>query len=147
MSRLNMTILPLITGLLLVFLLIGTIYLCSTNNQNLIRYERIGSGDLLPPLSKSQLCNFTESTVKSGLANWESNEGCCAICLNDFEKGDRIRTLPCCHFFHSICIDEWLTSKTRTCPMCKMKIESSNNNNRTWRSLRWWWPKSVFMAI
>ncbi len=147
MSRPNMTIVPLMTGLLLVVLLIGTIYLCSTNDQNLIRYERIGSGDILPPLSKSQLYNFTESAVKSGLVNCESNEGCCAICLDDFEKGDRIRTLLCYHFFHSICIDNWLTSKTRTCPMCNVVIESTNNKSRTWRSLRWWWSKSVLMAI
>ncbi len=144
----NMTIVPLITAFLLMLLLIGTIYLCSATNYRLRRHERVESGGVLPPLNKSQLCNFKESTVQSRFTNLESIG--CVICLSDFEKGDRVRTLPCCHVFHSTCIDVWLTSKTRTCPMCKSVIlrrsTHDNVNNRSWWSLIWW-PKSGYTAI
>ena len=32
----------------------------------------------------------------------------CHICLSIFNRGDVLRTLPCCHQFHSGCIDKWL---------------------------------------
>ncbi|KAJ1979543.1 hypothetical protein H4R35_001470 [Dimargaris xerosporica] len=43
----------------------------------------------------------------------------CAICLDEFEPGVRIRMLPCHHYFHTKCIDIWLTKKSSLCPLCK----------------------------
>ena len=45
------------------------------------------------------------------------NRGC-SICLEQFNSGDVVRTLPCLHFFHTQCIDTWLRSQA-TCPVCK----------------------------
>ena len=42
----------------------------------------------------------------------------CSICLEDFQCGDVVRTLPCFHSFHKDCIDRWLRSKS-ICPICK----------------------------
>ncbi len=42
----------------------------------------------------------------------------CAICLEVFEIGDMVRTIPCFHSFHGHCIDPWLREKA-TCPICK----------------------------
>lgn len=50
----------------------------------------------------------------------ESNESC-AVCLEEFIKGQTIRMLPCHHQFHNRCVDCWLIRK-RTCPLCKMDI-------------------------
>ena len=47
----------------------------------------------------------------------------CAICLADFEDGDELRFLECCHRFHVKCIDYWLKSKT-TCPICKKDFKN-----------------------
>ena len=52
----------------------------------------------------------------------------CAICLAPFEEGEEVKDLPCRHFFHRKCIDQWLNrcpSQTATaetvaaCPLCK----------------------------
>lgn len=46
---------------------------------------------------------------------------CCSICLQDFEKGDRVRTLPCTHFFHVKCIGQWLRVN-KICPVDRKEI-------------------------
>lgn len=46
----------------------------------------------------------------------------CAICLDDFEVGTVLRTLPCSHEFHIECLDPWLTKRSRSCPLCKHDI-------------------------
>ncbi|RKP27351.1 hypothetical protein SYNPS1DRAFT_26993 [Syncephalis pseudoplumigaleata] len=37
----------------------------------------------------------------------------CAVCLDDFVDGDRLRLLPCRHRFHAGCVDRWLITQRR----------------------------------
>jgi len=53
--------------------------------------------------------------------------GCydCAICLNDLQDGDSVRTLSGCrHVFHRACIDLWVLRRAE-CPLCKCEVKRS----------------------
>eukprot|EP00931_Biecheleriopsis_adriatica_P083368 TRINITY_DN5695_c0_g1_i1.p1 TRINITY_DN5695_c0_g1~~TRINITY_DN5695_c0_g1_i1.p1 ORF type:complete len:385 (+),score=41.77 TRINITY_DN5695_c0_g1_i1:155-1309(+) len=46
----------------------------------------------------------------------------CCLCLEPFSPEDRLRLLPCHHFFHQACIDSWFSARRfmpRSCPLCK----------------------------
>jgi len=46
----------------------------------------------------------------------------CAICLGEFDDGERVRVLPRCHHgFHVQCIDLWLATHP-SCPTCRNSL-------------------------
>jgi hypothetical protein len=45
----------------------------------------------------------------------------CAVCTEDFELGDKVRELPCGHYYHIPCIDLWLV-QNRKCPLCSNEL-------------------------
>ncbi|KAF2861541.1 hypothetical protein K470DRAFT_256909 [Piedraia hortae CBS 480.64] len=54
------------------------------------------------------------------MAKLLSSQKECAVCLDDYVSGlSRVMQLPCGHGFHVECITPWLTTKRRTCPICK----------------------------
>lgn len=61
--------------------------------------------------------------VTQVLESWGgSSSSNCAVCLVDYEKGDALRVLPCFHRYHVECIDKWLMSRSRACPLCNQPI-------------------------
>lgn len=46
----------------------------------------------------------------------------CAICMKTLAKGDKVRTLPCLHTFHSAEIKKWLKIDKK-CPFCKTSTD------------------------
>jgi len=50
-----------------------------------------------------------------------TNNGC-SVCLADVAVGDKVRLLPCDHYFHVGCIDTWL-EKSQACPLCRRALE------------------------
>ncbi|KAH9969741.1 hypothetical protein BC827DRAFT_1162454 [Russula dissimulans] len=53
---------------------------------------------------------------------WFNTQVECAICLDGFVKGDRVRVLPCKHIFHLDEVDEWLIQLKKLCPICKADV-------------------------
>jgi len=53
--------------------------------------------------------------------NLEEENKECAICLEVFQKGNKIISLPCAHIYHNNCIKEWLLKKN-FCPICKYEF-------------------------
>ncbi|KAJ2305048.1 hypothetical protein IWW55_002135, partial [Coemansia sp. RSA 2706] len=49
----------------------------------------------------------------------------CAVCLDDFAVGDKVRQLPCQHYFHVSCIDPWLRKNSAVCPLCNFDVSGT----------------------
>ena len=61
---------------------------------------------------------FKKKVTKAG------EEEKCAICMTEFEDGEKVRELKCKHDFHPPCIDTWL-KRIATCPVCKADIKEN----------------------
>ncbi|KAL9249573.1 E3 ubiquitin-protein ligase RLIM-like protein [Drosera capensis] len=49
----------------------------------------------------------------------------CYICLAVYEVDDQIRTLPCYHEYHMLCVDKWLKEIHGVCPLCRGDVSVS----------------------
>nr|POF11940.1 receptor likey region, transmembrane domain- and ring domain-containing protein 2 [Quercus suber] len=52
----------------------------------------------------------------------------CAICLEDYTVGEKLRILPCRHKFHALCVDSWLTTWRTFCPVCKRDARTNTGD-------------------
>ncbi|KAJ8557832.1 hypothetical protein K7X08_004598 [Anisodus acutangulus] len=73
----------------------------------------------------SRLVKAMPSLIFTSVVEDNSTSVTCAICLEDYIVGDKIRILPCRHKFHATCVDAWLTSWRTFCPVCKRDARTS----------------------
>ncbi|KAF5725629.1 receptor y region transmembrane domain- and RING domain-containing protein 2 [Tripterygium wilfordii] len=67
----------------------------------------------------SRLVKAMPSQIFASVVEDNCTSMTCAICLEDYSVGERLRILPCRHKFHAFCVDSWLTSWRTFCPVCK----------------------------
>jgi hypothetical protein len=64
-----------------------------------------------------------ESTIDTGRV--------CSICQNTYVNGDIVRKINHCgHFYHHICLDQWLENNTK-CPECQYDLRESQSSTST----------------
>eukprot|EP00127_Corallochytrium_limacisporum_P004537 Clim_evm7s167 gene=Clim_evmTU7s167 len=66
------------------------------------------------------------TTLAGAAGSVESDPDTCSICLDEYSFECKIRTLPCGHCFHRVCVDPWLI-KNRNCPLCKLDVLYANS--------------------
>jgi hypothetical protein len=85
----------------------------------------LGSQSNTTDLTREESESNNPSTSKPNQGEghpWFESQIECAICLSEFEKGDKVRVLPCHHIFHMHEIDEWLIQRKKLCPVCKADV-------------------------
>ena len=106
---------------------------CPKDNiqERVIEFHRLNEYDPLLELhiidyEEEKQDNQTENNNLSvcALENIEdltSEKKDCRICLDSFQKLDKVVFLGCIHMFHEKCIKEWLKTNNY-CPICKLEV-------------------------
>ncbi|KAJ8901758.1 hypothetical protein NDN08_003964 [Rhodosorus marinus] len=106
---------------------------------SLVRYAIFAVVWATVMLLLANLCSFMYSRVREWFATrWRlrrinrlpfkqyapgrtEEEEACVICLEDFQRGDKVNVFPCTHIFHRDCIITWLV-ESQLCPVCKRDV-------------------------
>ncbi|KZV38819.1 hypothetical protein F511_21821 [Dorcoceras hygrometricum] len=67
----------------------------------------------------------TVSSIESLNITTAKAEQNCSICLEDFDLGCQVVSMPCSHVFHEECIKTWLR-RSHYCPLCRFEMPISN---------------------
>eukprot|EP00596_Hydrurales_sp_CCMP1899_P005537 CAMPEP_0119038320 /NCGR_PEP_ID=MMETSP1177-20130426/7164_1 /TAXON_ID=2985 /ORGANISM="Ochromonas sp, Strain CCMP1899" /LENGTH=410 /DNA_ID=CAMNT_0007000739 /DNA_START=42 /DNA_END=1271 /DNA_ORIENTATION=- len=79
--------------------------------------SQFGNGNQQTPASERSIDTIPTSTFReSQKPNSSSDDKYkCFVCIDDFNIGEEISTLPCLHRFHTVCVNRWLR-QSNTCP-------------------------------
>ena len=83
----------------------------ASNSNNFINTFNQSNNNL-----RDKFSNTSEFIVKNKINNYK-----CSICLNNYLSNEKIRILPCMHYFHSSCVDKWFHESSK-CPLCQYDI-------------------------
>ena len=74
-------------------------------------------------LLNKQINTFVKTTVFYKETTAFERYDSCVICINTFENGQKVSSLPCsvAHVFHTICLEMWFSSSI-SCPLCRTEF-------------------------
>jgi Ring finger domain len=82
----------------------------SPNDEGAVPVDRTDNNAHEDGANDEMSVNFTTCTT-------------CSICIDDFERGERLTLLPKCrHAFHPDCLKPWLMERQGCCPLCKISV-------------------------
>lgn len=93
----------------------GSSAACSINNAGCKHSSRVSGSEPLQSQTASSATGVgSDDEAAAGLRT-------CVVCLDPFEDGVLVMTLPCMHLFHQSCVLPWLQQqgKRAVCPVCK----------------------------
>lgn len=76
----------------------------------------------------SRLVKAMPSLIFTAVLDESCTSTTCAICLEDYTVGEKLRILPCRHKFHASCVDAWLTTWRTFCPVCKRDARTATGD-------------------
>lgn len=74
-------------------------------------------------LTKKEFQSLPHRKVKA-----ENDGEECPICMCQYIRNQRLRVLPCSHYYHTRCIERWLTKMSTLCPMCRYDLTELYSN-------------------
>ncbi|KDP42229.1 hypothetical protein JCGZ_02959 [Jatropha curcas] len=92
--------------------------------ENANTSQQQASSSSAPTEQMKQDSNKADGNVKAS-----EDELTCSICLEQVNRGELVRSLPCLHQFHTNCIDPWLRQQG-TCPVCKFRMGTGWQESR-----------------
>tara|TARA_Y100001938_G_C7801073_1_gene287124 strand:+ start:114 stop:518 length:405 start_codon:yes stop_codon:yes gene_type:complete len=111
-NRYNSTYEATIDTFLPIYMLLMMIFCCL--GANLHEYyinKTMGRRNIRRPLVMNRKEVKDSDILKEG----------CVICLEKYQKKEKIVTLKCNHIFHQECIEEWCKTG-KTCPLCRFSL-------------------------
>ncbi|PIA19624.1 hypothetical protein COEREDRAFT_78942 [Coemansia reversa NRRL 1564] len=76
-----------------------------------------------PPASEESINQLPRRKISAEEAAAKAE---CGICMDEYNPGEEVMTLPCKHFYHIECIDHWL-KMNGTCPICRTRIDGKED--------------------
>lgn len=86
-----------------------------------------------PPAAKSFVENlpFVELTMEE----FRKDNVVCAVCKDKILVEEKVKKLPCCHYYHGDCIVPWLGIRN-TCPVCRYELPTDDPDYEQRKSQR-----------
>ncbi|GAB1287888.1 E3 ubiquitin-protein ligase RNF115 [Apodemus speciosus] len=112
---------------------VNRVSLCSSGCPGTHSVDQAGLVLRNPPASASQVLGLKACATNARLLEYFFciDTGLeCPVCKEDYTVEEKVRQLPCNHFFHSSCIVPWLELHD-TCPVCRKSLNGEDSTRQT----------------
>ncbi|KAL9373168.1 hypothetical protein Peur_035412 [Populus x canadensis] len=101
----------------------GEVDLDNMSYEEMHRFEE-SMGTVSKGLSRKAISRLPVHKYSPSSTRSNSGDAECVICKMEYERGDRLVTLPCAHQYHEDCIKKWMEDN-KNCCVCKEDVAVS----------------------